>query len=74
MNYTGNEELRQDIARLSNDMDELQQRMMLLEQKYLWSNNINLSHALAGQVLRVARESFANVYKQIYELDLIFSY
>ena len=57
MNYTGNEELRQDVARLSNDMDELKQRMALLEQKYRW-NSDNLTHALAGQVLRVAH----NVY------------
>lgn len=31
MNYEGNEELRQDIARLANDVNELHQRIKLLE-------------------------------------------
>lgn len=32
MNYSGHDELRQDIAALSNDMHELYQRIKLLEQ------------------------------------------
>lgn len=71
MNYAGHEELRQDIARLSNDMDELNQRLKLLEQKYRW-NSDNLTHALAGQLLRVAHHKLSGVYRQLYELELIF--
>lgn len=72
MNYCGNEELRLDIARLVNDMNELGQRIKLLEQKYRW-NNDNLAQALAGQILRITASDFSGVYRQVYELDLIFS-
>jgi len=72
MEYSGNEELRQDIARLVNDMNELDQRIKLLEQKYRW-NSDTLAQVLAGQVLRVASGDFSGVYRQVYELDLVFS-
>ncbi|TKV11707.1 hypothetical protein FDX19_05605 [Citrobacter sp. wls619] len=72
MEYFGNEELRQDIARLVNDMNELDQRIKLLEKKYRW-NSDTLAQALAGQVLRIAASDFSGVYRQVYELDLVFS-
>ncbi|ECD9611704.1 hypothetical protein FNZ18_20390 [Salmonella enterica subsp. salamae] len=72
MNYSGNEELRQDIAALSNDMSELHQRIKLLEQKYRW-NSKDLAQNLAGQTIRIVNEKFAQLYRDIYELDLIFS-
>lgn len=72
MNYSGHDELRQDIAALSNDMHELYQRIKLLEQKYRWNSN-NLTHGLAGQILRTAGIVCSALHQQIYELDLIFS-
>ncbi|EBP4342198.1 hypothetical protein UK30_10115 [Salmonella enterica] len=72
MNYEGNEELREDIARLANDVHELQQRMKLLEQKYLW-NTENLTHRFAGQTLHTAGVACSALHQQIYDLDLIFS-
>ncbi|HAT6805173.1 TPA: hypothetical protein JAN03_24685 [Citrobacter freundii] len=71
MNYSGNEELRQDIAALSNDMSELHQRLKLLEQKYRW-NSKNLTQNLAGQTLRIVNEKFTPLHRDIYELDLVF--
>lgn len=47
MNHSDNAELRQDIARLANDMNELYQRMILLEQKYRWHSK-DTFHNLAG--------------------------
>ncbi|EFR7435472.1 hypothetical protein H0000_003672 [Salmonella enterica] len=72
MNYSGNEELRQDIAVLSNDMSELHQRIKLLEQKYRW-NSKELTQNVTGQTLRIANEKFAQLYRDIYEVDLAFS-
>lgn len=72
MNYSGNEELRQDIAVLSNDMSELHQRIKLLEQKYRW-NSKDLSQNLAGQTIRIVNEKFTQLYRDIYEIDLVFS-
>lgn len=72
MNYSGNEELRQDIAVLSNDMSELHQRIKLLEQKYRW-NSKDLAQNLAGQTLRRVNENFTQLYRDIYELELVFS-
>ncbi|EDW2262082.1 hypothetical protein [Salmonella enterica] len=72
MNYEGNEELRQDIARLANDVNELHQRIKLLEQKYRWDSD-NLVHGLAGQSLCIANVSCSTLHQQIYELDLVFS-
>lgn len=72
MNYEGNEELREDIARLANDVHELQQRMKLLEQKYLW-NTEDLTHRFAGQNLRSAGAICSALHQQVYDLDLIFS-
>ncbi|EBE3721576.1 hypothetical protein B4R02_21880 [Salmonella enterica] len=71
MNYDSNEELRQDIARISNNVTDLYQQIISLEQKYRWSSD-NLTQALAGQVLRVAHHDLSGVYRQIYELELIF--
>lgn len=72
MNYSGNEELRQDIAVLSNDMSELRQQIKLLEQKYRWSSK-DLAQNLAGQTIRMVNEKFAQLCRDIYELDLVFS-
>ncbi|EAN4681511.1 hypothetical protein EHN46_21725 [Salmonella enterica] len=72
MNYSGNEELRQDIAVLSNDMSELHQQIKLLEQKYRWSSK-DLTQNLAGQTIRIVNEKFTQLYRDIYELDLVFS-
>ncbi|HAF2404086.1 TPA: hypothetical protein H2W70_004150 [Salmonella enterica] len=72
MNYSGNEELRQDIAVLSNDMSELHQQIKLLEQKYRWSSK-DLTQNLAGQTIRIVNKKFTQLYRDIYELDLVFS-
>ncbi|EAS1759757.1 hypothetical protein OY11_18020 [Salmonella enterica] len=72
MNYEGYEELRQDIATLSNDMHEMYQRLTLLEQKYRW-NSKELTQNLAGQTLRIVNAQFVQFYKDIAELELIFS-
>ncbi|EDS7122090.1 hypothetical protein QEA29_003879 [Salmonella enterica] len=72
MNYDKNEELRQDIAALSNEMYELQQKLILLEQKHLWNTDA-LAQRLAGQVIRIARTEYENIYKHICELDLTFT-
>lgn len=72
MNYPGNEELRLEIARLANDVNELHQRIKLLEQKFRW-NSDSLVHGLAGQTLRIAEISCSTLHQQIYELDLVFS-
>lgn len=71
MNHSDNAELRQDIARLANDMNELYQRMILLEQKYRW-NSKDTFHNLAGQLFRQSKQEFSTLYRNIYELDLIF--
>lgn len=71
MNYANNEVLRQDIAQLSNSMKALELQLKKLERKYRW-NSDDLSQALAGQLLRQAVSQYQNVYKQIWELDLIF--
>jgi hypothetical protein len=65
-------ELRQDIARLANDTNELYQQIKLLEQKYRW-NSQNALHNLAGQLFRQNMQEFATLNRKIYELDLIFS-
>lgn len=72
MNYAGNEELREDIARLANDVHELHQRMKLLEQKYLW-NTENLTHRFAGQTLHTAGAVCSVLHQHVYDIDLIFS-
>lgn len=71
MNYANNDVLRQDIAQLSNSMKALELQLKKLERKYRW-NSGDLSQALAGQLLRQAVSQYQNVYKQIWELDLIF--
>lgn len=72
MNDEDNEELRQDISRLANDMNELYQRVKLLEQKYRWNTN-NTLHNLAGQLFRQTGQEYSTLYRKVCEMDLIFS-
>jgi len=71
MSYANNEVFRQDIAQLSNSMKALELQLKRLERKYRW-NSDDLSQALAGQLLRQTVSQYQTVYKQIWELDLIF--
>ncbi|EEM8095996.1 hypothetical protein DER63_14015 [Salmonella enterica] len=72
MNYEGHEELRSDISRLADDINEMRQKIIFLEQKYRWDSD-NLVYGLAGQSLRIAKASCSMLHQQIYELDLVFS-
>lgn len=72
MNSLDDMELRQNIAQLANDMDEMRQRIMKLTQKYRWQTQ-RLTQNLAGQILSIASNELADTYQKIYELDHIFS-
>ncbi|MGL4724558.1 MAG: hypothetical protein ACRCWW_08670 [Scandinavium sp.] len=72
MNYSGNEELRQDIACLNNAAEALYKQCLALEKKYRW-NSDDLLKALAGQLLRQATSQCHEIHRQIWEMDLIFS-
>ena len=68
MNYTGNEDLRDAIAALSNDMYEMHRRLSEMVSVYFW-NSEGLAVRLAGQILRDAHDRYAEIYRTINELD-----
>jgi hypothetical protein len=71
MNDSDNTELRHDIARLANDMNERYQRIILLEQKYRW-NSKNAVHNLAGQLFRQSAQEFTGLHRKSMSWILFF--
>ncbi|CAI2521192.1 hypothetical protein [Serratia liquefaciens] len=71
MNYAGHEEVRTDVAELSNEMCELHLKLRQLTQKYHW-NSEQLVERLAGQILNDAQEQLASLYSKINVLDQSF--
>ncbi|NYA15737.1 hypothetical protein [Serratia fonticola] len=68
MNYNGFEGVRKDVAELSNEMYELNQKMRQLAQKYYW-NSEELVERLAGQIINDAQGEMEKIYSKINELD-----
>lgn len=71
MNYTGNEELRADVAALAAAFFELRQQMRGLEARYFYGCS-DLPARLAGQIISQMNEQLLVLYKQANEMEHAF--
>lgn len=64
MNYAGNEEVREDLKKLTESAYELFRKASEFEQKYKW-NKASLVERLTGAAVGNVKDDLAEIYKQI---------
>ncbi|EEC0161155.1 MULTISPECIES: hypothetical protein [Enterobacteriaceae] len=70
-NYTGHEQLRADVAELSNAMCDLRMTLNLLESRYRFDSEV-LTERLVRQTLCRINALFLDAYREALELDASF--
>ncbi|HGS6999384.1 hypothetical protein [Raoultella terrigena] len=71
MNYDGHQNLRHDVAALSNSMCDLRTTLKVLEDRYHWRHE-GLTGRLAGQSLRRINVLLNEAYNEVLMLDECF--
>ncbi|MIF51101.1 hypothetical protein EL09_15405 [Salmonella enterica subsp. enterica] len=69
MNYTGNEELRNKVAEISNEFSDMSEKLRLLLDKQFRDGSEDLVQLLTSQILLDIHTDFADLCRRMAALD-----